>query len=214
MDKRPLIQQVVIGMRFGNPSDYWMSNHAPSDFPELEVAKDIKHSNGQSVWEHTMLVIDSLSDATSIALLSGLFHDLGKSCIKPTTNPQSRFPNHDIESAKIAVRRLGEWGASSYVTDRVVRLVSTHMYDITGATKEKTIRKFIADVGRDNIQNWFKLRIADSMAYSRYGEYYSRTIDPFRSAVTSYLKKQPSSSQQAIIGSDSDRTLRINGGDA
>lgn len=215
MDKRPLIQHIISGMGFcDSPSDYWTANHMLLDFPESEIAKTIEQRNGQSVWDHTMLVLDNLRGVTPIALLSGLFHDLGKTCITPINDPKSRFPNHNIESAKIAEKRLRAWGASPYMIDRVVKIVSTHMYDITGSTKDKTIRKFIASIGQDNVANWLLLRIADSRAYSNHGEYYSRTINPFKFALTSYLLKQPSSEQQKFTGSDSNKTLQINGGDA
>lgn len=203
-----------------SPSLCWTPPYMPSyfpEFPELEAAKTVEQRNGQSVWDHTMLVIDSFDpwQRIPIALLSGLFHDLGKGCIPPTfNNTKSMFPNHDIESAKIVKKRLSAWGASPYLIDRVEKIVSTHMYDVVNVTQEKTIRKFVAAVGQDNVVNWFLLRIADSRAYSNQEEYYSRIIDPFKTAVMSYLEKQPSSEQPDFTGSDTDGIIRINGGDA
>jgi HD superfamily phosphodiesterase len=162
-----------------------------------------------------MSVIDLLSIKNPITLLSGLFHDLGKSCIVPTDNPSlPRFPGHALASANITEHRLKKWQASSYLIDRVVRLVSTHMYDISNATREKTIRKFIAAIGRDNVENWFVLRIADSCSYANQRKHYSHIIKSFEKEVTLYLKQQPNTDQPKFSSPGNSGTMRIKGGDA
>ncbi|KKN91270.1 hypothetical protein LCGC14_0221380 [marine sediment metagenome] len=209
MTKPSLLETILRHMRPSKivmPSFYW--RYTFLEFPELQTAKGIYQRNGQSVWEHTMNVIDRLSDKTDIALLAGLFHDLGKCKIPPMDDPSlPRFPGHPIASANIAENTLALWGGRDYLIDRVSRIVSTHMYDISNATREKTIRKFVADVGQDNIENWFDVRIADSSSYSFYSNqkqrkhrsakesYYSRYIEPFHKVVMSYLEKQPKTDQ-------------------
>jgi len=198
-------------MRNDWPSMCWI---CPSiNFPELEATKYVNQKNGQSVWEHTMAVIDLLHDDKDIALLAGLFHDLGKCDIQPVDDPSlPRFPGHPIASANIAEDTLSSWGASDYIIDRVSRIVSTHMYDISNAAREKTIRKFVADVGQDNIGNWFAVRIADSASYSGSKQYYNRYIEPFYSAVLSYLRKQPGTEQPKFTCPF--QGMHIKGGDA
>lgn len=185
------INQIIEGMLAANlPSDYWISSC--TELIELEDCHYIKQRNGQSVWEHTMSVIDLLTIKNPTTLLSGLFHDVGKSKILPMNDVSSpKFPGHAGKSATIAQMRLSEWGADPYLIDRVIRLVSTHMFDISNAMREKTIRKFVADVGVNNIENWFALRVADSMSYALQQKYKNYFIEPFRKAVLLYLDKQP-----------------------
>lgn len=197
MNKQPLIQQIILGMqKTDSPSDYWLTQDLQLEFPELEAVQSVFHRSGQSVWTHTMTVLDFLVTKNPVTLLSGLFHDLGK--IKSRqyhihrgrrigSSRLSQFPGHDVKSASIVRMRLKEWQASSYLIDRVSRIVASHMYDISQNISEKTIRKFVATVGQDNIENWFVLRKADSASYSGYGQYKQYIIDPFYNAVKEYL---------------------------
>lgn len=187
MKKQPLIQQILHGMQNSVlPSDYWLISDI--NFPEIKDAQLVIQRDGLSVWEHTMSVIDLLSIKNPITLLSGLFHDLGKSCVTPANNPSlPKFHGHAIASADIAKIKLNEWQASPHLIDRVIRLVLTHMYDISNATRKKTIRKFIASIGLDNVDNWFTLRKADSASYSKYNKYKKHIIDPFYKVINIYL---------------------------
>lgn len=213
MKKQTPIQQILHGMQNSAlPSDYWLISDI--NFPELRAAQLITQRDGQSVWEHTMSVMDLLSIKNPITLLSGLFHDLGKSCI-PSTNDSSlsKFRGHAIASANIAETRLNEWQASPHLIDRVARIVSTHMYDINNATQNKTIRKFLADIGQDNINNWFTLRIADSRSYAVKRKYHSRIIKSFRKVVMSYLKQQPGTDQPGFKNLSTAGIIQIKGED-
>ena len=194
------------------PSDYWIHSHM--ELPELETSKSVIQRNGQSVWEHTMSVIDLMAIKNDITLLSGLFHDLGKGRVLQMDDPSlPKFPGHDDESADIAETWLTEWGADSYVIDRVIRLILTHMFDISNAIKEKTLRKFVADVGRDNINNWFALRVADSRSYAAQQQYRNHFIEPFRKTVMSYIGQQPKMGQPIIEFPNNGGTIQIEGGD-
>lgn len=179
-------------LKLDKPTDYWIC--ADLEFTELANCHPILQSNGFSVWHHTMMVVDLLSVKNQITLFAGLFHDLGKAIvIQPSHSGLSRFSGHEYQSAKIAERKLSQWGCSVYIKDRIVRLIKTHMFDISNVTKIKTIRQFVADVGYDNIENWFVLRIADSLSYDTKLKYSNNLIEPFRKKVMSYLAKQPMS---------------------
>lgn len=214
MNKQPLIQQILQGMQNSVcPSDYWLTWVAFStEFPELESTLFTTQQDGQSVFAHTMSVIDLLSIKNPITLLSGLFHDLGKSYVLPMNDLSlPRFPGHALASANISKVKLTEWQASSYLIDRVFRLVSMHMYDISNAAREKTIRKFVADVGQDNVENWFALRIADSCCYAAQRKYRNHIIKPFKTAVMLYLKQQPGVDQPKFSNSGKSGAIQIKG---
>lgn len=206
------VNQIIHGMQTASlPSDYWWTTDI--EFPELEMSRAVTQRNNQSVWEHTMSVIDLLTIKNPITLLSGLFHDLGKCCVTPMDDTSlPRFPGHAYESANIAEIRLTEWGCSASRIDRIARLITMHMYDISNAAREKTIRKFVADVGPRNLDNWFALRIADSRSYAAQQQYRNHFIEPFRIAVMSYMKQQPGINQLKLE-SPGAGGMKIEGGD-
>lgn len=208
-----MMEKIVLGMQMADlPSTYWSCTNI--EVPELEKSKTTIQKDSRTVYDHTMSVIDLLTDKNSITLMSGLFHDLGKTYINPIQNfTLRRFPGHEIESAKIADVYMTKWGASSYIKDRVIRIISTHMFDVVDATREKTLRKFVASIGIDNIDNWFVVRISDSRSYSAYYEYKYTLIDPFRKAVIMYLNKQPNLGEPHLEQSDDVRSMQIEGRD-
>lgn len=192
------------------PSVYWIN--ATIKFPELDRSHLIQQQDKRSVWEHTMLVLDALKVRNPTTLLSGLFHDLGKYYVDQMDDPsRSKFPCHAARSAEIARVRLEEWGTQPETIDSVVRLVSTHMFDIKDAARDKTIRKFLASVGKNNCNDWFVLRVADSLSYSGHKEYRNNLIEPFREAVVSYLDRQPSSEQLEFEKTDVKGGIQIKG---
>jgi len=54
------IDEIIRGMQTAKlPSDYWITSEI--EFSELEASRRIIQRNSQSVYEHTMLVIDLLT---------------------------------------------------------------------------------------------------------------------------------------------------------
>ena len=198
---------VVTGMlSLPKPSDYWTTDPNRC-FPELIVAKTTKQRNNQSVFDHTMHVLDALSSKNEVTLLAALSHDLGKT--ETADSSYSRFPNHAEKSVIIARRRLQLWQSPSETIDSICRIINMHMFDTTLPLPDKTINKFVAKVGPDNIDDWFVLRIADSASYRYRGAYCKRYINPFRVVIDQYLDKLPSTAQ--FIDKETDTGMQISG---
>jgi hypothetical protein len=207
------IDEIIDGMMIASPpSSYWTGSNM--GFPELEISKSTIQRNNQSVWQHTMDVIDVLEERNPITLLSGLFHDLGKCRIKSAPDiSESKFPGHEAESVIVAKNKLVEWGCPDRILDGVVRIISTHMYDISVPIKEKTMRNFIASIGARNINDWFILRLADAKSYPRQHRYYRDYVKPFRIAVLSFLNEQPQHDQSELVDPSILGNIHIEGGD-
>lgn len=188
MKQKSITQQIISGMLSHQyHGDYWKSTSI--EFKELLMADSIIQNDGKSVKEHIMLVVQLLLIKNPVTIFSALFHDLGKIYTKSQKQIAPKFLGHAQKSAQIAKKKLIEWNASDSLIERVLRIVSTHMYDIKNITKDRSILKFIADVGSDNIENWFVLRIADSRAYKKYNNYYRYIIHPFKLLVDQHLQK-------------------------
>jgi len=200
-------------MKASDHESYWSQSDV--FFPELFASKMTIQRSGDSVWKHTMAVLGLLHIKNPITLMAGLFHDLGKTSVPPNDDPSPpRFPGHADESAKIAMVRLTRWGAHPCLIDSVLRLVSTHMYDISGPVRPQTIRGFVAKIGVNNVENWFALRIADSRSYAAHNEYYSRFIEPFRDRVYKHLDRLPHSTIPQFDIGKSDNSIQIRGSDS
>lgn len=202
--------EIIDGMiRSDTPSMYW-GDHT---FDELEITKSLTQITGDTVFSHTMKVIDVLEVKNVTTLLSGLFHDLGKTAVQPRDS-NIRFPGHAEQSARIAAIKLQEWSVPSPVSTAICNIIATHMFDIRGASQEKTIRKFVTRVGYENIDSWFILRVADSLAYTAHRQYFNTLILPFRIAVDKYLAKWPRNNQiTSVRCSDITGGIQIEGKD-
>ena len=203
---------IISGMREASqPSRYWIANS--HELEPLYDSRLVIQRNGQSVFSHTMDVIDLLRDKTAVSLLSGLFHDLGKcELLGGHKRSSHKFPSHADVSAEIARKQLAEWSAEQSISDSVVRIVKTHMYDIRCCNNMavKTIRKFVANVGMHNIEDWFYLREADCLSYGPLQPSHNHLLRSFRSKVDRYVSSQLNDDQPKYVSHRKNGGFNIN----
>ena len=99
-----------------------------------------------------------------VVRLAALLHDIAKPKTKRGEGPNSTFYNHDIIGAKITARILERLRFDKEIIERVVNLVRHHMfvYDV-GAVTEAGVRRLLARVGPENMEDLLALRIADRL---------------------------------------------------
>ena len=213
------INDVIEGMKLYGPSPSCFWKKSGVSFEILDDTKGLRQRSGQTVFEHTMNVLDCLAVCNEITLLAGLFHDCGKLHTRTIKGDRVNFWGHELVSAEMAWHVLPSWGTHPQTIDCVARIIKTHMIDIkTNMTRSK-IRSFIAAVGYDNIDNWFVLRKADSSAYSQINnnyplaskEYQKAIIDPFEHKVLTELAKIYSGSDIKFDPSIIGEAIRISG---
>jgi tRNA nucleotidyltransferase (CCA-adding enzyme) len=152
------------------PSCVWRK--VSESFEELERSKGIIQKNNETVFDHTMNVLDCLEVKNEITLFAALFHDLGKEKARRVNHGGVvTYHHHEHFSANIAWDKLTLWQSTLSVRDRVTRIVQTHMFDIKNNMNQRLIRNFIADVGYDNVANWFYVREADARSYRTHTQY-------------------------------------------
>jgi len=133
----------------------------PVVFPELAAQQGVAQSKvpGEDLWDHTMRTVDAAPRDRPIVRLAALLHDLGK----PATQADGHFYGHDAIGARMAealMRRLHEPRAAS---ERVVHLVRNHMFVYDGGWGDGAVRRFIAKIGREALDELFLLREADDV---------------------------------------------------
>jgi len=99
-----------------------------------------------------------------VVRLSALLHDVAKTEAKRGEGKDATFYNHDIMSARLAARILERLRFDNDTIDRVFNLIRHHMfvYDI-GAVTEAGVRRLLARVGQENMQDLIDLRVADRL---------------------------------------------------
>lgn len=117
----------------------------------------------KDIYNHTLGVVGK-TDCKLELRLAALFHDIGK----PQTfvideKGQGHFYGHQKVSSKLCKKILQRLKFDNKTIEKVCILVYEHMNRNT-SMKIKTIKKFITRVGIDNLQELFKLQIADIKA--------------------------------------------------
>lgn len=142
--------------------------------PELleGVGVEQKINHEYDVYEHSLRTLDIAPDNIKIA---ALLHDIGK----PRTDMgDGHFYGHDKVGAEMAQEIMRRLRFKNSEIERVALLVKNHMFYFphlkegvdTEIVKEITIqewtdsavRRFIARVGEENVDDLFELRIADA----------------------------------------------------
>jgi tRNA nucleotidyltransferase/poly(A) polymerase len=100
--------------------------------------------------------------------MAALFHDLGKKAARKLDgNGVWTFYQHEKESSRLARSLMLRFRYPNAVTDKVCRLIEEHMFHYTGDWTDAAVRRFIIRAGEENLQELYKLRMADSYAMAK-----------------------------------------------
>jgi|SRR3989344_2421903 len=96
--------------------------------------------------------------------LAALFHDIGKVRTKRGEGSDATFYGHEIVGAKIVSKILTRLKFTVELEHTISMLVKYHMfYYNVGEVTERSVRRLIAKVGAENIDDLVKVRICDRM---------------------------------------------------
>lgn len=126
--------------------------------------------HAHDVYHHTLSVIDMAEDDVKIA---AVFHDIAK---PRCSDGKGHFYGHDQMGAQMAEEIMRRLKFSNDEIKRVSTLVKNHMFyypfydredepapeEREGYWTDGAIRRFIQRVGEENIDDLFKLRVADA----------------------------------------------------
>jgi len=117
------------------------------------------------VFDHSLMACDA-APADSLDLrLSALFHDIGKPrSLEVLPDGTRTFHGHDRLSSEMTAAILRRLRFSNAVIDRVTTLIRHHMFSYTPEWTDAAVRRFLARVGRENVDDLMELRRADSEA--------------------------------------------------
>ncbi|MBI2062228.1 MAG: HDIG domain-containing protein [Candidatus Yanofskybacteria bacterium] len=123
-----------------------------------------------TVWEHNTLALKYAAGKNySLEVrLGSLFHDIGKPRTKRGDGKYSTFYGHDVVGARITAEIMDRLKFSKEVSEKVIKLVRYHLfYYNVGEVTESSVRRLLANVGSENINDLIKVREADRIGSGR-----------------------------------------------
>ena len=128
--------------------------------PDLAAQRGIEQNkiSGEDLWNHTLRTVDAAANRP-VVRLAALLHDVGK----PVTAADGHFYRHEVVGAELAGELLDRLHAPNAVAEPVVHLVRQHMFRYEPNWGDSAIRRFLAKVGPDAIEDLFALREADNV---------------------------------------------------
>lgn len=134
--------------------------------PELRegigVEQNLHHI--YTVWEHNLRALQYTADKDySLEVrLAGLLHDVGKPATKRGTGRNSTFYAHDVVGARMTKKIMVRLKFSKQINELVTKLVRYHLfYYNVGEVTESSVRRLVANVGLEHMEDLIKVREAD-----------------------------------------------------
>ncbi len=138
--------------------------------PELEECSNIDQKGMHSfdVLTHSIYSCEGAPGENLIVRTAALLHDIGKNpCRKIDDEGNISFHHHENIGADMAEKILKRMKFPGAAVKEIRHLIRQHMFHYTDEWSDAAVRRFIARVGVENINNLFLLRGADSYGMQR-----------------------------------------------
>jgi putative nucleotidyltransferase with HDIG domain len=138
---------------------------------ELAACRDVEQKGFHKfdVLDHSLHTCDytAAKNYPREVRLAALFHDAGKPNVrKMDESGVWTFYHHDDESASMCRKIMNRLRYPNALIDSVCHLIKEHMFFYKEEWTDAAVRRFIARVGEDNLENLFCLRRADAYGFS------------------------------------------------
>lgn len=136
-------------------------------FPELSRCVGVTQNeyHPDDVYWHTLKVCNAAPQSSLLVRWAALLHDLGKVDARQIVHDEAGervvFYGHEVISAEITERVLERLRYPRVFIAKCAHLVREHMYRYESGWKPSTVRRFMARVGLESLDELFALREAD-----------------------------------------------------
>jgi tRNA nucleotidyltransferase (CCA-adding enzyme) len=177
--------------------------------PELAGQPGVPQNkiDGEDLWDHTLRCVDA-APPNPIVRLAALVHDIGK----PATRADGHFHGHETVGAEQARELFDRLREPRLVAERVTHLVRHHMFRYEPNWSDAAVRRFIAKVGAEAIDELFALRAADNIGSGLPAD--AEGLGELRRRVQAELERGPILDRSALVvdGDDLMRELGLGPG--
>lgn len=151
--------------------------------PELEAGFGVGQNrfHADDVAMHTLHVVDALSPKYPKYRWMAILHDLGKVPCKAYREQKGDyvFYGHQYASKKMGRNIMKRLRFSNKDTDSAKAVVENHMYNLKPGLSEGAIRRFVRKLGKENIDGFLRMRMADRRGNHLNDETYEKGIFHF-----------------------------------
>lgn len=182
--------------------------------PELEACFGIvqegpKHDRVYDIGIHSLLTLKHTPSSDPLVRLAALLHDVGKvDTVKIASDGNVTFYNHDVVGGQIALKIARRFNLSKKQKDKLYRLVRWHLFTVDERQTDSAIRRFIKNIGKENIDNMIALRIGDRLGGGTQ-KAISWRMEKYRERIKEVLKKPFAISDLKVNGNDVMKELNL-----
>lgn len=182
--------------------------------PELDDCFAIpqKSPNRHHIYDvgtHLIMSLKSCPSSDPITRLASLLHDIGKvgTFHKDEKTQMITFYNHEVVGTIQAKQIAERLRLSNEQKTKFVRLIEFHQFTVVEDQTDKSIRRFIKDVGKEYIQDMLDLRTADRIGSGSTPT--SWRLDLFKKRIIDVQKEPFTVKDLKIDGADVMKVLNI-----
>ena len=180
--------------------------------PELAEGKGVLQAGHHTtdVWTHNLDALDCCPSKDPIVRLATLLHDIAKPATHKYSNGLPTFYNHEIVGSRMAKKIAQRLRLSKKDIDRIFILVRQHMFYYQPENTDASIRRFMRNVGLQNINDILDLREADRLGSG--ARETSWRLEEMKERMVAQLHQPFSITDLAINGHDIMKHLHIQPG--
>ena len=141
----------------------------PQILPELDVCFDVPQKSPKrhhvfDVGTHCVTSLKFCPSKKTIVRFATLLHDIGKAKVADVTEEGVRtFYNHEVVGARQAGDIARRLNFSKAEREKLFLLVRWHQFSVDERQTDRAIRRFITNVGIENVEDMIDLRIGDRL---------------------------------------------------
>lgn len=180
--------------------------------PELLDGKGVNQGGHHTtdVWTHNLDAIAHCPSPDPIVRLATLLHDVAKPHTYKETGGKPTFYNHEIIGSRMAKQIAQRLRLSKKDIERIFLLVRYHMFYYQPDHTDASIRRFMRNVGLENINDILDLREADRLGSG--ARKTSWRLEEMKQRMISQLHQPFSITDMAINGHDLMKELQLSPG--
>lgn len=137
--------------------------------PELDLCFSVEQKSPErhhiyDVGTHCVMSLKHCPSKDKIVRLAALIHDIGKAKVAKVTEEGVRtFYNHEVFGGRMALEVANRLHFSKQMREKLFRLVRWHLFSVGENQTDRALRRFIRNIGVENIEDMMDLRIGDRL---------------------------------------------------
>jgi len=163
------------------------------------------------VGNHLLMSLKFCQSEDPVIRFATLIHDIGKpQTYKKLDTGVITFYNHEMVSTKIAQNIADRLRFSKKEKDKFVTLIRWHQFTVDERQTDSAIRRFLRNVGLENVEDILSLRVADRLGGG--ARETSWRLEEFKKRLIEVQKEPFSIKDLKINGNDVMRELKLKPG--